>query len=173
MLKKIILNNSTKKNLRISKDRQFVDLTDADTAALLIDEVQRNLSAIHYLKDQLAKDHVTLDVFGFYQRKEKLKIDRSITELKTSDFNWLGKDKTNRLLKLEETKYDYLFCFQSAENLIFENILSKSNARCRIGGSNVLNDKGLLDLVVSVKNEKDQLNTAKEALRYLKMIKSK
>lgn len=173
MLKKIILKHSAEKHRLISKSRRLTDLNEASSAALLIDNVQNNLGSIQYLIGELAQLQITLRVYGFYKRNQTPNKEIVNTALRTSDFTWLGKDKTGGYQTLEDTKYDYLFCFQSTENIIFDSILSKSNARCRIGVSRALNDKGLLDLVLSPKKEKDLLDTIKEVLKYLHMIKSK
>jgi hypothetical protein len=68
-----------------------------------------------------------------------------------------------------DTSFDFLFCIESEHQPVFDVILSKTKANCRVG---LYDEKrtGLFELMVNNPNPKDIGETLKQMLNYTKLL---
>lgn len=172
MFQKIGLKRNTNKNSLSERERAMIPLDKAKSVGILVVDLNETRKAIDFLKTELGEYKIKVSLIALNNNKEKISGHVIEHEIGKKDFSWMGKDKTEAVKKIEKSPFDYLFCLNTSTTLPFENILSRSIARCRVGVLHENINSSVYDLVVDPGEKNDWLSVSKEILSCIKMLKS-
>lgn len=173
MLKKIGLKRSRDRYLKIPVQRDFIEFKDAKTAGILfIGDFSKNGVLQNFVKE-LNQNKIETKLFEFRPKVDsKSSLAQSANVFTYKDFGTFGTEMSEKVKKFTNSSFDYLFCLNTSPFLPFENILSQSKAKCRVGVLHEENSK-CFELAIGVENNKDLSLIANEMLRYVKIIRKR
>ncbi len=86
----------------------------------------------------------------------------------SSDLNWWGIPKPEKVRDFIETDFDLLLCIARESNFYLEYILALSKAKFKIGSS--LNEANPFDLNIKIEENRDTMYLAKQQIFYLAQL---
>lgn len=121
-------------------NRKTVSFTKANKIGILIEDIPQNNKIINKFVAEFEEAGKSVEVLCYTKGKniKKGKTQKSKYKFKhhfitSKDIRWNGKFKSKLIDKFIKTDFDYLFSLNTSPFLPFENILIKSQAKCRIG----------------------------------------
>lgn len=129
-----LLTRNTRRNLRKGKiKRGSVSYDAAESIGILFTVVDRpKHSLIKKFIKLMEKDKKKVDVLCWLG-EGKENYDFIFDYFTTRDFSLFGHVASQSILLFIQKKFDYLIVLDTESNIFTDNILAKSNAKCRIG----------------------------------------
>ncbi len=161
MFKKAILNYLSSKKIELSDPIGFDRSNSVGILSIYEDEYD-----LGELLQELEGKGKSPRVVSLVLRPQKDKVypTNCFTE---KDIGLTGTILSDELLYFTKQKYDFLLCIDSTGNNFIKYLLSKTQARHRIGFHHP-NHEGLLDMMIKPGKDSSPIG---ELLKYLKMIR--
>lgn len=139
--KKIVVLKTNRLIKKEAKSRQAVNYFKARKVGLVftIEDMEKHEQIKKFVK-MLELDHKEVSVLA-YLGKGKHNHEFKFDFFTSKDFTFWGDFNSNYLEKFAAQPFDYLFNLDLASNVYIENLLARSNAKCRIGGYNGHSDR--------------------------------
>jgi hypothetical protein len=118
---------------------------------------------------KLEQDHKKLKILTYFEHPHSHPYKFYIDYFLKSDITWLGDINSPKMNAFLDTQFDFLFCIESEHQPVFDIILSKTKANCRVG---LFDEKrtNLFELMVENPDWKDVDYTLKQMLKYTKLL---
>lgn len=155
MFKKIGLKYRTNRASKKREHQTTVAFAKSKKAGVVTSKDIYKTTGFKSFIETLANKGITTDVLIFSE--EKVRDNKKPNHYSKEDYSWTGKIKNPIVNKFVKTPFDFLFSVNTSSILQIENILAKSNARCRIGTTSD-DIKQELDFIVKV-NAKSSIDT--------------
>jgi hypothetical protein len=164
------LQFNTKKSLRKNKvHRVTTDFIKSNKIGIIFsaEGMQKHnavKSLIKKLKEQ-GKDVTVLSYLASGQQNHEFLFDI----IGPNDINFWGLNKNEDALKFADETFDYLLDLDITRNLVIENILAKSRAKCRVG----IYKEGMgsfFELMISPQNPESSEELINDIYHYTKSI---
>ncbi len=133
MFKKKLLLFNTKSSLKNAKSRDSIGFKNAKNVGVIfsIEDLNKHKSIKTFIKT-LEEEGKTVQVLS-YLGKGKDNHEFLFDFFTDEDISMWGKQQNEIANRFTENKFDFLFHLDINRNDMIENILAKSNAKCRIG----------------------------------------
>ncbi|WP_334055556.1 DUF6913 domain-containing protein [Polaribacter sp. P097] len=166
MKKKFIKRNFQK--LLLEKEQNRVVSTDIIKTVGIIstDEISNWIDVKTAVEDHFKVHNTKIYSFRPYSRKEEV----SFKHFSEKDFNWKGQVSQPNFKVFIEQPFDLLIGFFNKRNLYVENAVLRSNAKFKVGISNVNQDLYDMEIAVLPKNTDQFLEELKKYLLILKKV---
>lgn len=165
-----LLTRNTQKAIRKGKiKRGSVSYDDAENVGILFTVIDRpKHTLIKKFIKLLEKDKKHVDVICLLG-EGKENYDFIFDYFTTRDFSFFGNIVSRSVSKFVQKKFDYLIVLDIESNIFTDNILAKSNAKCRVGMHHDDNDP-LFELMIKI-NDKESIEALiNQVYHYLKFI---
>ena len=118
---------------------------------------------------KLEQDHKKLKILTYFEHAHSHPYKFYIDYFLKSDISWMGDIHSPKMNAFLDTQFDYLFCIESEHQPIFDIILSKTKANCRVG---LFSEKrtNLFELMVENPDWHNVEHTLKQMLKYTKLL---
>lgn len=168
MKKKFIKRNFQK--LLLEKEQNRVVSTDIIKTVGIIstDEISNWIDVKTAVEDHFKVHNTKIYSFRPYSRKEEV----SFKHFSEKDFNWKGQVSQPNFKVFIEQPFDLLIGFFNKKNLYIENAVLRSNAKFKVGISNVNQDLYDMEIAVLPKNTNQFLEELKKYLLILKKVEN-
>lgn len=168
MKKKFIKRNFQK--LLLEKEQNRVVSTDIIKTVGIIstDEISNWIDVKTAVEDHFKVHNTKIYSFRPYSRKEEV----SFKHFSEKDFNWKGQVSQPNFKVFIEQPFDLLIGFFNKKNLYIENAVLRSNAKFKVGISNVNQDLYDMEIAVLPKNTDQFLEELKKYLLILKKVEN-
>lgn len=168
MKKKFIKRNFQK--LLLEKEQNRVVSTDIIKTVGIIstDEISNWIDVKTAVEDHFKVHNTKIYSFRPYSRKEEV----SFKHFSEKDFNWKGQVSQPNFKVFIEQPFDLLIGFFNNRNLYIENAVLRSNAKFKVGISNVNQDLYDMEIAVLPKNTNQFLEELKKYLLILKKVEN-
>ncbi|MDN5212130.1 hypothetical protein QQ020_08710 [Fulvivirgaceae bacterium BMA12] len=149
--------------------RGSVSYPEAESIGILFSVVDREKhSLVKKFIKSLEKDKKKVDVLCLLG-EGKENYDFIFDYFTTRDFSLFGHAISSSILLFVQKKFDYLIVLDTESNIYTDNILAKSNAKCRIGIYH--NDKDpFYELMIKTKDGNSVEEFIDQVYHYLKFI---
>jgi len=166
--KKFIKRNFQK--LLLEKEQNRVVSTDIIKTVGIIstDEISNWIDVKTAVEDHFKVHNTKIYSFRPYSRKEEV----SFKHFSEKDFNWKGQVSQPNFKVFIEQPFDLLIGFFNKKNLYIENAVLRSNAKFKVGISNVNQDLYDMEIAVLPKNTNQFLEELKKYLLILKKVEN-
>lgn len=126
------------------------------------------------LKRVLEAEGKSVTVLSFYQNAtethtEETEVDNDTIVFTPKDISLLGTIKSEAVDSFMRTHFDYLYCIAPPKSSIFDLILAKSLAKCRVG-CDVKEKRYLYDMMIRIKAGDDVNLLIDEMLKYTRVL---
>ncbi|TAH17546.1 MAG: hypothetical protein EAZ08_13555 [Cytophagales bacterium] len=172
-IKKTFLDWKIKKAINLQKNirRQTLNYDEASIIGVLLkSEDPAMTQAVQNFLQRLAKDHKKVTVVVYHTTSENVINFQfqhySFTEKEID--NW-GSIRSEIVENFILQSFDYLYCISKEEEPVFQYILAKSQAKCRIGKYNPKNEV-FFEMMINQKPEQGIDIFIEQALHYTKSI---
>ena len=121
---------------------------------------------------KLEQDHKKLKILTYLESTHSHPYRFYIDSFQKDDISWTGRiEEIPKIRQFLDTPFDYLFCIESEPQPVFNIILNKSSANCRVG---LYDEKrtALFELMVQNPDWKDLPHTLEQMLIYTKKLKN-
>jgi hypothetical protein len=121
---------------------------------------------------KLEQDHKKVKSLTFLENTHSHPYRFYIDFFRKDDIKWNGNlEEIPKIRQFLDTQFDYLFCIESEPQPVFNVLLQKSKANCRIG---LFDEKrtNLFEIMVDNPDWKDLPHTLEQMLNYLKILKN-
>ncbi|WP_148284820.1 hypothetical protein [Polaribacter sp. MED152] len=168
MKKKFIKRNFQK--LLLEKEQNRVVSTDIIKTVGIIstDEISNWIDIKTAVEDHFKVHNTKIYSYRPYSRKEEV----SFKHFSEKDFNWKGQVSQPNFKVFIEQPFDLLIGFFNKRNLYVENAVLRSNAKFKVGISNVNQDLYDMEIAVLPKNTNQFLEELKKYLLILKKVEN-
>jgi hypothetical protein len=173
VLKNRGLKRLVDKNLTNNHTHDFIPLSEVYKIAIMYRKSKLNTIDLNLLLDSLKEVDKDPTVLEFVNKIDKDTLQSPQLYARTisyKDFGLFGDKPSEKIKKFTNISFDYLFCLNTSPFLPFENILSASKAKCRVGIAHP-NNKRYYEIAVQLTGNESLQEISKELLRCLKMIK--
>ncbi len=130
------------------------------------DEISNWIDVKTAVEDHFKVHNTKIYSFRPYSRKEEV----SFKHFSEKDFNWKGQVSQPNFKVFIEQPFDLLIGFFNKRNLYVENAVLRSNAKFKVGISNVNQDLYDMEIAVLPKNTDQFLEELKKYLLILKKV---
>jgi len=163
MIKSIFLNQKTKAGTRTKNHCTYME---ASSIGIMFNADEFDASVIDELTDQFEGDQKTVAKLGYIDKpQDPENISRFIFTKK--DISGIGTIKKDSISFFTQQSFDFLLSLDTSENINYKFILATSKATCKIG----LETESYHELLLmSIKPEAQKLDSARNLVKYLKMI---
>lgn len=125
-LQKLLHNNNNQRYApRFAEAKQIGILFDANNQ-----DMEKPLAN---LIRQLEKEGKSVVPFTYFEGERQAAFQFPYEAFTSSDIDWLGNVRSEKVHKFMGKKFDFLFCFQETANEVIDLILAGSQAKCRVG----------------------------------------
>lgn len=165
-----LLTRNTKRSIRKGKiARGSVSYDEAESVGILFTVIDRpKHSLIKKFIKQLEKDKKKVDVLCLLG-EGKENYDFIFDYFTTRDFSLFGHIVSKSILLFIQKKFDYLIVLDTEPNIFTDNILVKSNAKCRIGIYHDDKDP-FYELMIKINSNNSMEEFIDQVYHYLKFI---
>lgn len=121
---------------------------------------------------KLEQDHKKLKILTYLEHTHSHPYRFYIDYFRKEDIHWSGKlEEIPKIRQFLDTQFDYLFCIESEPQPVFNELLQKTKANCRVG---LFHDgrTNLFELMVQNPDWKDIAHTLDQMLNYTKLLKN-
>lgn len=121
---------------------------------------------------KLEQDHKKLKLLTYLETTHSHPYRFYLDFFHRQDIPWTGKlEEIPKIRQFLDTPFDYLFCIESEPQPVFNIILQKSVANCRVG---LFDEKrtNLFEMMVQNPDWKDLPHTLEQMLIYTKLLKN-
>jgi len=118
---------------------------------------------------KLEQDHKKIKILTYFDYPYSHRFPFYFDYFLKADIKWNGDIQSAKMDHFLDTSFDFLFCIESEPQPVFDLILSKTKANCRVG---LYNEKrtGLFELMVNNPDPKNIGETLKQILNYTKLL---
>lgn len=131
MLKELIVKYKTKKAIKAPNKKETVSFSSAKSIGLLFDS-DENYKKTKPFIEVLTKEGKTVTVLIRSKGKEPPTENHYLHK----NFNWIGRNTSDKIEKFINNSFDYLFMLNDECHYLNEYILATSKAKCRVGLNN-------------------------------------
>jgi hypothetical protein len=121
---------------------------------------------------KLEQDHKKLKILTYLNHTHSHPYRFYIDYFRKDDIHWSGKlEEIPKIRQFLDTQFDYLFCLESEPQPVFNELLQKTKANCRVG----LYDEqrtNLFELMVQNPDWTDIAHTLEQMMNYTKLLKN-
>ena len=165
-----LLTRNTNKVIKKGKiERGSVSYDMAESVGILFTVIDRpKHSLIKKFIKLLEKDNKKVDVLCLLG-EGKENYDFIFDYFTTRDFSLFGHVVSQSILLFIQKKFDYLIVLDTESNIFTDNILAKSNAKCRIGIYHDDRDP-FYELMIKIQKDHSVEELIDQVYHYLKVI---
>lgn len=126
------------------------------------------LNNAHLIKfwQKLKNDHKQISVLIYSEKPIDLHYPFDYVNLTDKDISTLGEIKSASVLEFLAKDFDFLYCLNMEESPVFEQILQRSQAKCRVGKFFEKYTSPPLELMISLQSQDDEAILAEQMLAY-------
>lgn len=172
-IKKTLLGWKIKSALKEQKGirRQTSNYDEATQIGILLKTEDLNMvESIHKFVQKLTKDNKKVTVLVYFPNPiNTITFQFQHYSLTEKEVDYWGTIHSEVMETFINQPFDYLYCISKEEELIFEYILAKSKAKCRIGKYGKINEV-FFEMMIDQKPEQDIDIFIEQALHYTKSI---
>lgn len=170
MIRKISLKIASRKAEKARKQKIHCSFADAKKVGILIDatDIKAVLSPIESALKSEGKEVITMVLDT--PSKEPKKLPPNCIRITTKEFSRLGKVTNSRIQSFLKTEFDFLFSLNTSPTLLAQNILAKTEAKCRIGVYEE-NSVNYCDFMIAPSANENLSQIAQRILKYSKEIR--
>ncbi|HYG37788.1 MAG TPA: hypothetical protein VD908_04180 [Cytophagales bacterium] len=175
-LKKYFLEANNKKYSKSKNQpvRFNINYNQAQTIGILFSsENIENIDALTNFVKMLQQDGKQVKALTFHHTENKKSLHtynfnhHVITDKDISNFGEIKSFLADDFINAE---FDYLLCIDNNPSIVFENILQKSKAKCRIG--KFIEGQGYYELMIKINENEGTDALMKQMYHYVKTIKN-
>lgn len=169
MIKSTLINWGTKRYLKNNgTKRSSVPFSKAKKIGIIFDgKTKQDEEAINGFVKNLKQQGKEVSVFRYDQKNNEG--EKGVKTFSLSDIKWNGVIKSYGLKKLIRTEFDYLFSLNTSPILLLENVLARSQAKCRVGS--VKGSGGHCELAIHARSNNSIKELLENMIQYTQMIK--
>lgn len=120
---------------------------------------------------KLEQDHKKLKIMTYLDHTHSHPYRFYIDYFRKTDINWLGEITSPKITQFLDTQFDYLFCIETEPQPVFNIILNKTKANCRVGLFHE-SRTNLFELMVDNPDWQDVSHTVQQMINYTKLLKN-
>lgn len=137
MLSKILLPLRTSLALKTNDAIRISEgYRNAESVGVIFSyEDEKNRSLVNRLLDRIESDGKEVNQIAYVPQAKK-EDEFNFPNFINGDMDFLGRVKNEKLIEFEKKPFDYLLNLDLQPNLIIENVLANSKAKCRVGKYN-------------------------------------
>ncbi|MFY0598682.1 MAG: hypothetical protein JXR03_03350 [Cyclobacteriaceae bacterium] len=166
MFRKPWIKYKIKRNEKKRGIPKAVDFNKSTKIGFIFSE-DSDSSSVKNILDDLSAEGKEISTLAFCKNKSKITLKHPVFD--TKDVSTFGDFKSEELDAFMKQKYDIVFCPDSDEHYLIHYLLSKVNAKCRVGITDK-NEKNHFEMIL--RKTKGAPLKSREVLKYLKMIQS-
>ena len=154
---------------KVNKNRQPVSYHESKKIGIVFsveDKVKHE--NIKKLVKQLELDNKEVDVLS-YLSKDKQNHEFKFDFFTDQDISFWGNFKSDNVISFINKPFDYLFHVDTYPNILIENILAKSAAKCRIGNF-YGNKNDYYEMMIKLSDQNDISELTNQMYHYTKSI---
>lgn len=171
MLKKLALLLKSRIALKYnSVKRTTPDFKSAKTVGILIKNIDDNKKLLQNILTELEAEGKKVHILSYQRKKTKSIKGLKYDIITPRDVTFLGNFKSFAIKKFIKTDFDYLFSLNTSSFLLFENILARCSAKCRVGIFNE-SKKQYYEMMIHPGKENSLSSLAKQMIFYTRLIK--
>ncbi len=166
---KLLTRNTNKILKKGSIKRGSISYKSAESVGILFEVTNRSKhSEIKKFIKTLENDGKKVDVLCLLG-EGKENYDFIFDYFTTNDFSFFGQIVSQSILLFTQKKFDYLIVLDTDTSIFIDNVLAKSNAKCRVG---IYHDNRgpFYELMIKTNNPDNISALIEEVYRYLKFI---
>lgn len=168
-LKKYFIRKSFQKLLKSNELNRVVSQGEIKTIGIIADTGFFNeIDLQKEVEECLDLHNVKRCSFKLYDKKN----DASYECFSEKDFGWKGQVKNPNFKDFIEQPFDLLIGYFNKNNLYLENAVLRSNAKFKVGISNVNQELYDIEIAISPKDSKEFILELKRYLKILKKLKN-
>jgi hypothetical protein len=118
---------------------------------------------------KLEADHKKLKILTYFEHPHSHPYRFYIDYFLKSDISLTGEIRSPKITQFLDTQFDFLFCIETEPQPVFDVVLSRSKANCRIGLYNP-ERTGLFEMMVQNPDWNDLDHTVDQMLAYTKSL---
>ena len=133
-IKNKLLKFRTKRAVKKQATRQTVNYKDTKSIGILfkVSEEDKH-DFINNFVHALEKDGKSVEALTYFTRDHDNPYDFKYAFFTDKDVSVMGEIKSQSVKSFMDKNFDYLYCITREDIAVFDHILSKSKAKCRIG----------------------------------------
>jgi len=133
-IKDKLLRYRTKKAVKLNTSRKALNYKDAKSVGILFKVAEEDKH--DYINDfvhTLEKEGKRVEALTYFTRDHDNPYNFKYSFFTDKDVSVLGEIKSESVKSFISKRFDYLYCLTREDISVFDHILSKSQAKCRIG----------------------------------------
>lgn len=133
-LKEKLLRFRTKRAIKKAAARRTLNYKDAKSIGILFKVTEEDKhDYINTFVHTLTKEGKTVEALTYFTRDHDNPYNFKYSFFTDKDVTVLGEIKSESVKNFIQRDFDYLYCFTREDIPVFDHILSKSRAKCRVG----------------------------------------
>lgn len=150
--------------------RLSVNYRDAKHIGILFNlQSEDRFSVLHNFIQTLQKDKKYLNILTYSEKFAENIYPFECDIITGKDVSALGQIKSAPMEKFIHCRFDYLYCVSTKPFPLFDAILKKSQAKCRVG-KYFQRTENHLDLMIALSENQNEEALIKEMLSYTKIL---
>lgn len=171
MLKKIALKLKSRLALKYNKVKRMTPaFQNARTVGVLIKDIGKHTTLLKKLISELEADGKKVHILSYEKNKKEIIQGIKYDVITKKDISLMGNFKSLPIKKFIKTDFDYLFSLNTSSFLLFENILARCRAKCRVGVFNE-NKKEYFEMMIHPGKDNSLKSLAEQMIFYTRLIK--
>lgn len=171
MLKKMTLMLKSRIALKYNKVRRTTpDFESARSIGILIKDIHKHTTLIKKIIKELEAEGKKVHILSYEKNKKDIAQGIKYDIITKKDVSLMGNFKSFAIKKFIKTDFDYLFSLNTSSFLLFENILARCSAKCRVGIFNE-NKKEYFEMMIHPGKENSLGSLAEQMIFYTRLIK--
>lgn len=151
-------------------ERKTINYNDARSVGVLFSSSNEdNHKAITYFVKLLQKDNKKVNVLAYFDEKHTNPYDFRFDFFTKKDVDYLGRINCLQVNEFMEKKFDYLYCINPQPFPLFDYILQRSQAHCRVGKYHS-ETTDCFELMVDTRESNDTVDLILQMLHYTKSL---
>lgn len=133
-IKDKLLKFRTKRAIKKATKRQTLNYKDAKTIGILFKVAEEDKhDYINTFVHTLKKEGKSVEALTYFNRDHDNPYNFKYSFFTDKDVSVLGEIKSESVKSFMQKDFDYLYCITREDITVFDHILSKSQAKCRVG----------------------------------------
>lgn len=159
-----IRNRFFKKQEEIS--RASISYDTADEVGILFSfQKQEQYQALNDFVSHLRADGKKVSILSYADQDDSQFCDFEYQRFTSKDITLSGKIRSREARDFADSRFDYLYCVNVDRAPVLEDLLRKSQAKCRMGRF-FKSRRDCLDLMVDLKGRPEEDHLMKDMMRY-------